>query len=134
MSVVGYLVLTGAWNSALPDGLIQANGRIREVLVREGATVTANQVLVRLDDSQTTARVQQAKHAAEALEAQVEAAHTQLAVLNLEVPLSIEAAYAQTARAKALWDKAIAVEKEARSDAERNSWIPAIRTVRWNCR
>lgn len=121
-------------NSGLPDGLIQANGRIegdhvtvsskfpgriRELLVREGATVTANQVLIRLDDSQTTARVQQAKHAAEALEAQVEAAHTQLAVLNLEVPLSIEAADAQTARAKALWDKAIVVEKEARIDAER---------------
>lgn len=121
-------------NSGLPDGLIQANGRIegdhvtvsskfpgriRELLVREGATVTADQVLIRLDDNQTTARVQQAKHAAEALAAQVEAAHTQLAVLNLEVPLSIEAADAQTARAKALWDKAIAVEKEARNDAER---------------
>lgn len=121
-------------NSGMPDGLIQANGRIegdhvtvsskfpgriRELLVREGATVTANQVLIRLDDSQTTARVRQAKHGAEALEAQVEAAHTQLALLNLEVPLSIEAADAQAARAKALWDKAIAVEKEARSDAER---------------
>lgn len=121
-------------NNSLPDGLIQANGRIegdhvtvsskfpgriRELLVREGASVAADQVLIRLDDSQTAARVQQATHAAEALAAQVEAAHTQLAVLNLEVPLSIEAADAQTARAKALWDKAIAVEKEARSDAER---------------
>lgn len=121
-------------NSGLPDGLIQANGRIegdhvtvsskfpgriRELLVREGATVTANQVLIRLDDSQTTARVQQAKHAAEAAEAQAQAAHTQLAVLNLEVPLSIEAGDAQVVRAKALCDKAIAVEREAKSDAER---------------
>lgn len=121
-------------NNGLPDGLIQANGRIegdhvtvsskflgriRELLVREGATVTANQVLIRLDDSQATARVQQATHAAEALEAQVEAAHTQLAILNLEVPLLIEAADAQAARAKSLWDKAIAVGKEAKSDAER---------------
>jgi len=121
-------------NDGLPEGLIQANGRIEgdhvtvaskfpgrieELLVREGATVTVGQVLIRLDDSQVAARVQQAKHAAEAAEAQAEAAHTQLAVLNLEVPLSIEAADAQVVRAKALWDKAIAVGKEAKSDAER---------------
>jgi HlyD family secretion protein len=121
-------------NDGLPEGLIQANGRIegdhvtvsskfpgrvRELLVREGATVTAGQVLIRLDDSQASARVHQAKHAAEAVEAQAEAAHTQLALLNLEVPLSIEAADAQVVRAEALWDKAIAVEKEAKSDAER---------------
>lgn len=131
----GYLALDQwVWNNDLPEGLIQANGRIegdhvtiaskfpgriQELLVREGATVTAGMVLVRLDDSQTAARVQQVKHAAGALEAQVEAAHTQLAVQNLEVPLAIEAADAQAARAKALWDKAIAVGKEAKSDAER---------------
>lgn len=118
----------------LPEGLIQANGRIegdhvtvsskfpgriRELLVREGVTVTAEQVLMRLDDSQATARAEQAKHASEALEAQVEAAHTQLAVLNLEVPLSIETAEAQVVLARALWDKASAVEKEAKGDAER---------------
>lgn len=121
-------------NDGLPDGLIQANGRIEgdhvtvaskfpgrieELLVREGATVTAGQVLIRLDDIQTRAKVDQAKHAAEAAEAQAEAAHTQLEVLKLEVPLSIDAANAQVVRAKALWDKAIAVEKEAKSDAER---------------
>lgn len=131
----GYVALD-RWvlNHGLPDGLIQTNGRIegdhvtvaskfpgriQDLLVREGATVTQGQVLIRLDNIQTTARVQQAKHAAEALEAQVQAVHTQLAVLNLEVPLSIEAADAQMARAKALWDKALAVEKEAKSDAAR---------------
>jgi len=121
-------------NDGLPEGLIQANGRIEgdhvtvaskfpgrieELLVREGATVKAGQVLVRLEDSQAAARVRQAKHAAEAEEAKAEAAHTQLAVLNLEVPLSIEVADAQVIRAQALWDKAVAVEKEAKSDAER---------------
>lgn len=120
--------------TGLPDGLIQANGRIegdhvtvaskfpgriKELLVREGATVMAGQVVIRLDDVQTRAKVVQAKRGAEALEAQVQAVHTQLAVLNLEVPLSIEGADAQVARTKALWDKAIAVEKEAKSDAER---------------
>jgi HlyD family secretion protein len=72
-----------------------------------------------LDDSQTTARVDQARHAAEALEAQVQAAHTTLAILNLDVPLAIERADAQAAKAKATVDKAVAVEKEARSDARR---------------
>jgi HlyD family secretion protein len=121
-------------NSGLPDGLIQVNGRIegdhvtvsskfpgriRELLVREGATVTVDQVLIRLDDSQTAARVEQARHAAEALEAQVQAAHMTLAVLNLDVPLAIERADAQVAKAKDTVDKALSVEREARSDAQR---------------
>ncbi len=132
---VGYLAMDRwVWNSGLPDGLIQANGRIegdhvtvaskfpgriKELLVREGATVTGGQVLIRLDDSQTTARVQQAKHAAEALEAQVEAAHAMLAFLNLDVPLAIERAEAQVAKAKDTVDKALSVEREARNDAQR---------------
>ena len=131
----GYVVLD-RWvlNQGLPDGLIQANGRIegdhvtvaskfpgriKELLVREGATVTEGQVLIRLDNSQTAARVQQAKHAAEALEAQVQAAHMTLAVLNLDVPLAIERADAQVAKAKDTVDKALSVEREARSDAQR---------------
>jgi HlyD family secretion protein len=131
----GYLALDRwVWNRGLPDGLIQANGRIegdhvtiaskfpgriQKLLVREGATVTAGQMLIQLDDSQTNARVQQAKHAAEALEAQTEAAHMTLSVLNLDVPLAIERAEAQVAKAKDAVDKALSVEKEARSDARR---------------
>ncbi len=121
-------------NHGLPDGLIQANGRIegdhvtiaskfpgrvQELLVREGATVTQGQVLIRLDSGQTAARVQQARHAAEALEAQVQGAHTNLAILNLDVPLAIERADAQVAKAKDTVDKALSVEREARSDAQR---------------
>ncbi|MBH0198944.1 MAG: HlyD family efflux transporter periplasmic adaptor subunit [Nitrospira sp.] len=131
----GYLALDQwVWNNDLPEGLIQANGRIegdhvtiaskfpgriQELLVREGASVTAGQVLIRLENSQTAARVQQARHAAEALEAQVEAAHMTLAVLNLDVPLAIERADAQVAKAKDMVDKALSVEREARSDAQR---------------
>ncbi len=132
---LGYLALDRwALNRHLPEGLIQANGRmegdhvtvaskfpgrIQRLLVREGATVTAGQVLVQLDDIQTKARVEQARKAWEALEAQVQAAHTTLAVLNLEVPLAIETADAAVARARAMVEKAVAVEKEARSDAQR---------------
>ena len=132
----GMYVAFDRWieNDGLPDGLIQANGRIegdhvtvaskfpgrvQELLVREGGTVTAGQVLIRLDDSQAAARVRQAKHAAEAAEARTKVAHTHLAVMNLEVPLAIEAAAAYVVRAQALWGKAVSVEKEAKSDAAR---------------
>ncbi len=131
----GYLALDQwIWNNDLPEGLIQVNGRIegdhvtiaskfsgriQELFVREGATVTQGQVLIRLENSQTAARVQQAQHAAEALEAQVEAAHMTLAVLNLDVPLAIERAEAQVAKAKDMVDKALSVEREARGDAQR---------------
>ena len=132
---VGYVAMDRwVWNSGLPEGLIQVNGRIegdhvtvaskfpgriKELLVREGATVTEGQVLIRLDDSQRGFRAQQARHAAEALEAQVQAAHMNLAVLNLDVPLAIERADAQVARTRAMLDRAVEVEKEARSDAQR---------------
>lgn len=134
-AVAAYLA-AGRWagNEELPEGLIQVNGyiegdhitvsskyagRIRTVLVREGETVEADQPLIQLDDSQATAKVKQARYAAQSLDAQVEAARDQLTVMNLEIPLKIEAAEAQVARAQALWERAVAVEKEAKEDAER---------------
>jgi HlyD family secretion protein len=119
---------------SLPEGLIQANGRIegdhvtiaskfagrvQELLAREGDNVTATQTLVRLDDSQTRARVEQARRGFEALESQVQSAHTSLAVLNLEVPLAVETADAGVSSARAAVASARAVEDEARRDVER---------------
>jgi len=49
----------------------------------------------------------------------VQAAHTELAVLNLDVPVSIEAAAAKVDSARAAVEKAKAIEYEARRDAER---------------
>ncbi|MDH5741798.1 MAG: efflux RND transporter periplasmic adaptor subunit [Nitrospira sp.] len=135
VAVGGYVALD-RWilNSGLPDGLIQVNGRIEgdhvtvaskfpgrilELLVREGDQVTKGQVLVKLDDAQTTARVEQARRAFEAGEAEVQAAHAGLAVLNLDVPLAIETGEAEIVESKAKVAKAIAVETEARSDAQR---------------
>ncbi len=121
-------------NRHLPDGLIQANGRIegdritvaskfsgrvQDILVREGDSVTKGQVMVRLDDVQTRTRVAQAEHAWAALDAQAQGAHMELAILNLDVPLAIERADQEVKHARAEGDKAVAVEKEARSDAER---------------
>ncbi|WP_455379540.1 HlyD family secretion protein [Petrachloros mirabilis] len=131
----GYFALNQwRWNTELPEGLIQVNGRIegdhvtvaskfpgriQELLAREGDTVQAGSVLVRLQDDQAKAKVEQAKGAFEAVEASVQAAHLDLAVLNLEVPLFIEAADAEVSELKAKVAKAVAVEKEARSDAQR---------------
>ena len=135
VAVGGYVALDRwVWNSSLPDGLIQVNGRIegdhvaiaskypgriQELLVREGDQVTQGQVLIKLDDVQTTARVEQARRAFEAVEAEVQAAHADLAVLNLDVPLAIEAADAEVVEYKAKVAKSIAVEMEAKSDAQR---------------
>jgi HlyD family secretion protein len=131
----GYFVVTaGFWNHGLPEGLIQANGRIegdhltvaskfpgriQELLVFEGDNVTAGQVMLRIDDVQTRAKVDQAEHAWSATEAQVQSAHTVLAVLNLEVPLAIESAQSRVDEAKAVLGKAKAVEEEARIDEQR---------------
>jgi HlyD family secretion protein len=118
----------------LPEGLIQVNGRIEgdhiavaskftgkvdRLLTREGDSVAQGQVMVELDDTQTRAKVQQSRKAFDAVEAQVQAAHTSLAILNLEVPLAIEAADAGVANARAVLEKTKAVEYEARRDAER---------------
>lgn len=132
---VSYLALDRwVWNSGLPEGLIQVNGRIegdhvaiagkypgriQELLVREGDQVTKGQVLIKLDEAQTTARVEQARRASEAVEAEVRAAHANLTVLKLDVPLAIESAGAEVLEYHAKVAKANAVEKEARSDAQR---------------
>ncbi len=72
----------------LPEGLIQANGRIEgdhytvasrvpgkvtELLAREGDTVTKGQLLVRLDDAQLRARLEQVRQAVAAAEAALQA-------------------------------------------------------------
>lgn len=131
----GYLVYT-QWfrKEPLPEGLIQANGRIegdhvtvagkysgriKNLLAREGDTVKAGQVLVQLDDPQVQARVEQASQAEVALEAQLKAAQTNLEVLKKDVPLSIAAAEAGVAHARAVVATAEAKEKQDRRDAER---------------
>jgi HlyD family secretion protein len=129
VGISGYVAID-RWllNSGLPDGLIQANGRIEgdhvtiaskfpgrvvELSAREGDAVVKDQQLVRLDDVQVRAKVEQARRLVDMLEAQVQAAHASLAVLNLEVPLAIEAAQAKVDSAVASLEKANAVELEA---------------------
>ncbi|MCI0486591.1 MAG: efflux RND transporter periplasmic adaptor subunit, partial [Blastocatellia bacterium] len=135
-------------NEALPEGLIQANGRIegnrvtvarkfagriQTLSAREGDKVTAGQVLVQMDDAQTRTReeqaqaqvtqmqiqVIQARQAVAAVDARLNAARTVLATLKKEIPLTVETAEADVARARAAVSKAEAAERQARRDAER---------------
>lgn len=118
----------------LPEGLIQANGRIegdhvsvsskfagrvQSLLAREGDAVKAGQVLVTLEDSQTRARVDQASRAVDALAARATALLTELEVLRREVPLQIETAEAQLLHSRSAVAKSGAQEEQARRDAKR---------------
>lgn len=120
--------------SVLPDGLLQANGRIEgdhiaiaskaagrisELKVREGDQVSAGEVLARLDDGQVMARLNQAQAAVNALIARQEAARLQLQVLKEQVPLQITSANAAVGQARAAHDKAEAARAQAVRDAQR---------------
>ena len=118
----------------LPAGLIQANGRlegdevtvaarfagrVREMCAREGDAVAEGQDLVRLDDAQVQARLEEARHGEGAARAQWEAARTSLAALERDVPLAVQTAQAGVERANAALAKAIASEQQAERDARR---------------
>ena len=82
---------------ALPDSIVALSGRIEgddsavspktsgkilEVTVREGDTVTAGQVIARLDDAQVRAKEDQARAALASAQAKSQAARDQIAVLQ----------------------------------------------------
>jgi HlyD family secretion protein len=121
-------------SQALPDGLIQANGRIEgdrmslasklpgriaQLRVREGDTVIAGQVLAVLDDAQVQARVVQVAAQVMAADAQVAAAQAQLDALAKDVPLTVASAGTGVAQAQAGVAKAAAAEAQAQRDAGR---------------
>lgn len=144
----GAIYWLGSHEDELPEGLIQASGRIEgdqitiaadvsgrivEMTVREGDLVEADQVLARLDDRAVRARVAQTEKALAAADATVrrkEAEHTvgharldagekSLEVLRREVPLQIEMADAELERARAEYATAEAGEQKSRRDYER---------------
>jgi len=148
--LIGVLLLTAAvaylaWpklhgTGRLPDGLIQANGRIEgdqivvatkvagriaELLVREGALVKAGDVLARLDDEQVRARAQQARSQVTALEKGLEASRHELIAVKSEVPLAVESARSRIAQANAGLQKAMVAEAQAVSDARRTQDLVA---------
>ena len=121
-------------NDALPEGLIQANGRlegdrmslaskvpgrIAQILAREGDTVKAGQVLAVLDDTQVQAKVDQLAAQLAAAKAQVAGAEALLDTLRQDVPLAVASAGTGVAQAQALVVKAMAAEEQSQRDADR---------------
>jgi len=135
----GVGAVTGGWywfhaSRALPDGLIQANGRIESDTVnissklagriltlaaREGDVVKAGAPLAQLDDRSVRARYEEAQAALATAAARVEAARTNLAVMRKEVPVAIEIAEAGVASAEAAERRALGAEAQDQRDAER---------------
>jgi len=119
LAILLVIVLAGsavtAWwfwgrQKPLPEGLIQANGRIEgdhytvaskvsgkiiTLLAREGDEVIKGQVLLELDDDQIRAKVEQAQATVKAFNAQLKAARTDLSTLKESVPLEIATASRQ---------------------------------------
>jgi len=119
---------------ALPEGLIQANGRIEgdqitvaskiagriaQIKVHEGDTVQTGQVLAVLDDAQILAKVNQAKAAVAAIAAQRQALATALGALRKQVPLEQASANTGIGQADAMLGKARAAGAQAERDAAR---------------
>ncbi len=119
---------------SLPEGLVQANGRIEgdhytvsskwpgrivELLAREGDSVQVDQPLIRLDDAQIRAKWQQARAAVEASKAQLKSAQTSLMVFKKNVILRIDTARAAVNYARAALASAKATELQSRRDARR---------------
>ncbi|MFZ3000915.1 MAG: HlyD family efflux transporter periplasmic adaptor subunit [Undibacterium umbellatum] len=124
-----------AQSRKMPEGLIVANGRIEgdrivaaakypgritKVFAREGDSVKAGTVIAQLEDDSFQAKVEQARQASNATEAQVRAAQGALDVAQKEVPLGINVADATVSQAQAAYAKATAVEQQARLDAQRH--------------
>lgn len=110
-----------------PDGLLQVNGRIegdritlaaklagRVVALgaREGDTVLAGQVLVRLDDRGLRARLDQVLAAQESLQAQIAAQEAALRVLRAETGLALASAHTRIDAARAELRRAEAVHAQ----------------------
>jgi HlyD family secretion protein len=135
--IIGGVLVSREAKSSLPDGLLQANGRIEgdtvtisskfpgriaKLHAREGAVVQCGEVLVELDNEQAEAKVNQAQQAVRAIQAQLKAAHTGLEVLRKQVPLEI-------ATAEAALTQAQATETQADRDASRFRDLAASGTV-----
>lgn len=145
IAAAGYLAYD-RWikKEPLPEGLIQANGRIEgdhvsvaskfsgrveKLLAREGDTVEEGQVLVQLDDPQVRARVKQAEHAVIAIQARIKATRTNLSISKKEVPLAVETAEAGVAHARAVLAECEAKTEQDRRDAKRFHDLAAKGTV-----
>jgi HlyD family secretion protein len=130
----------------LPEGLIQANGRIEgdtiiiaskqagrihSVHVHEGDPVEAGQVLVELDDRAARARVAEAESSKATADARAAQSRAEYEVLCAEVPHGIRAAKAALAASEAALQQAQASERQAERDRQRYSTLAESDSVGW---
>jgi HlyD family secretion protein len=118
--IIVFGVVIAAWllmrHPSVPEGLLQINGRIEgdritlapkfagrvaELAVREGDTVSAGQLLVRMDDRAARARLDQALAVQETLQAQIAAQAFGLDVLRAETGLAVKSAQTRIDSAEA---------------------------------
>lgn len=118
------------------EGVVQINGRIEgdrvsvaskfagrviELAVREGDTVSAGQVVAHLDDRAVRARLDQAVAAAQTLRAQIDAQESALGVLRVETMVAAKAAQMRIGAAQANLRRAEAVNVQDMRDHARAS-------------
>lgn len=140
LAAIAVFLYLRAEDRGLPDGLIQANGRIEgdhvivapkiasriaELHVREGDAVSDGQVLAVMDDAQASARVRQAGSAVDAARSQVDAAKRSYSVMKNEIPIAIAVAQATLSRARHAATKAQAASQQAARDADRAHMLVA---------
>jgi HlyD family secretion protein len=133
------LMLLAAWwfwwrVPPFPEGLVQANGRFEgdhytvsgkwpgrvvDLLAREGDLIEKGQVMVKLDDVQLLAKVDQARAAVDVKRSGLKAAETALAVFKKNVPLKIDTAKAGVHHTHAEVAASLATEQQMHKDAER---------------
>jgi HlyD family secretion protein len=141
-------VLTSWWflgrQEPLPEGLIQANGRIEgdhytvsgkfpgrlsERTVSEGDWVNKGQILAKLDDAQVQAKVEQAQATVKSVEAQLDAVRTGLVMLKKVIPLKVSTAKAEIDHVKARLEAAKVRSTQACKEEGRRTELLASRTI-----
>lgn len=146
--IVGVAAFAGWWlygrEAPLPDGLIQANGRIEgdhyivagkapgrimQLGAREGDSVKKGQIMAQLDDARVSAGVTRAKAGVEVSKARFSTAKIKLEILRKDVPLKIDTAKAGVSHAKAQVVVAKADVRQAGRDAGRMKTLLKKRVV-----
>ncbi|HEU4387145.1 MAG TPA: HlyD family efflux transporter periplasmic adaptor subunit [Blastocatellia bacterium] len=129
----GVISLSGRIESDSASVAAKTGGRIREITVREGDSVTAGQVIAVIDDDQIAARERQEQSAVEQAEARLQQAEKEIAVLQAQLEQNrlgvsqahadaqgrVSQAQAQVAAAEASLAQAQATYEQARYDKEK---------------
>ena len=115
----GLLQVNGRIEGDLIEVAPKIAGRVAELLVREGAEVVAGQLVARLADLATDARLAEARSSAVALTAQADAQQSALELLRAETSVQIATARAGVEAAQAEMRRAQAEAEQAARDLER---------------